>query len=304
MSNWAINFFDYSYWQGDVNPNNIDDEYVLIRITVGATYQDPRFPQNYERAVDAGKKVIVYVVINPLYSAEAHWTNFIAHLDGREIVAVIFDVELSGGLSNTAVNLRVFETVNLFRQNFGEAKTKIIYTAKWFWDAHIGNVSWASEYVLHVAQYPGYPPNEDLPAGAVPTVIPSPWESADGWQWTDKGLFPEITYANIDRNVGNDNFVRALGGVIIHPPPPSIQLVTVYVMSAVKVRAGAGTNYAELDVLYPSPVDYPVYKEITGDNGVDKWVNISIRGQTAWCARIWKNPSTGVVYELMKFVPI
>lgn len=226
---WRIKFIDLSKWQGDVDfvaLRAMGYDYVLLRITSGASYKDERFHEYYSQAKAAGFKIGVYFVINPLFSAAAHWQTFVDHLGGREIdIVPTADVELDSGLSNTLIALRVRETLELFRTNFTAIPGgPIIYTAVWFWDARIGNVSWALNYSLHVAQYPWLTPPAELPADRLPTAIPLPWKNASrnpiAWQWTDKGRLTGVTTASLDFNVGWDSLFRLVYGYLPGEEPP------------------------------------------------------------------------------------
>lgn len=202
---------DVSSYQGRINFARLRDRGVVgvvLRSTVGASLKDTRYHEYYANAVDANLLVSTYIVINPLFTAQAHVANFKAHNGGRKHnFTVSMDVELAGGMKPAAVQKRVKESIDAFDQLFGY-KT-MVYTGKWFWDRYFvvngRSVYWAREHDLWAAQYPfdlGNVP-VDMPESRQP-VLPTGWSTWKFWQWTSRWPHTdEVDSKGLDSDVFN-----------------------------------------------------------------------------------------------------
>lgn len=64
-----------------------------------------------------------------------------------------------------------------------------IYTAAWWWNPNVGNVTWAKLYPLWVANY----------TGAARPLMPWGWTTYTLWQFSETGVWPGVT-SKVDLN--------------------------------------------------------------------------------------------------------
>jgi lysozyme len=119
-------------------------EFVFIKATEGATYQDPEFGANLAEARAAGQLVAAYHYQHHDVSASAQRNNIVATVP-RD-VPVIVDVEDgSGGVTMTR------ELVILLRGN--GYRVPLLYLPRWYWQS-IGRPSLAGLPPLWSSRYP------------------------------------------------------------------------------------------------------------------------------------------------------
>ena len=114
----------------------------------------------------------------------------------------------------------------------------------------------------------------------------------------------------LDQAMYRPEWLDAIAGMPYIPPDPEPEpepgmFYTCYITQDVNYRSTPKVegNKNLLGTLRPLRVDYPVYQEITGMNGIDKWCRIGIRpGKSAWVARIWRSPVSSKIYEFLKFI--
>ena len=188
-----IKGIDVSSWQGDIDWNKVYNdgyEFAVIRSVVyGSRYKpsyiDPLFLQNWQKAKAAGLRVSSYYVHRPDLNAQMQVDNFLQTIHALENdLPWVFDVELDGGMSPSAITAHLWRCLELFEK---EHDKPIIYTGAWFWNPNIlRNPEW-SQYKLWTASY------------TVNPFIPSDWADYYIWQHTNKGQVDGII-GDVDLN--------------------------------------------------------------------------------------------------------
>lgn len=150
----------------------------ISRIGVGFN-GDPFFGRNWRRAGDQGLICGAYYVPKWGYDVMLQVECCAAALDGvgwDHDGEVWLDCEVADGFSQAELRVRI--------QAFVTALEKYIlvrpgiYTARWWWDPHVGNVPWAKYHKLWVANYTGAPK----------PLMPMGWTSWLLWQYSETGL--------------------------------------------------------------------------------------------------------------------
>lgn len=150
---------------------------VISRAGVGFN-GDPMFGRNYKRAQDQGMKVGAYYVPKWNYDCIMQVECCAGLLDGagwNRDAEVWIDCESADGYSGATLRnailsfLKELERVLKFHPG--------IYTANWWWTPLVGNVGWARNYNLWVADY-RVRPAPQLPVG---------WNNWRIWQYTESG---------------------------------------------------------------------------------------------------------------------
>ena len=207
---------DVSRYQGDINFQKVEANEIIgvvIRCTIGNYYTDNLFQINWQKASDTGLKKSIYHVIRPDNTAQSQIARLQNEIKDKQTdFPIVLDVEVDGGQNNATCIKVVKECLDLLYQ--WRKQLPIIYTAKWWWDAHMYTWGvtgkkfpiWTRNYPLWVAQYPWINPPYDVPENVAPSIIPGGWEKADWriWQWTDKSTIPGVV-GNVDKNVYNGN---------------------------------------------------------------------------------------------------
>lgn len=198
-------------------------EGIIARCTIGWSYVDAYYENNYRVAKDNGLWFGAYHVVWPANRApdrEAQW--FMDHIipqgQSQKPKYLLVDSELGTSyhqsghhlVSGSDIIAMTVREAQLIQAGAGDAR---IYTAKWFWNhnklkPYVGQGEQA--FPLHTANYPWSTP--PLNAGLDPTenynvnpIIPAPWTEDNlwAWQWTSK--WPHkgelVESAGLDANV-------------------------------------------------------------------------------------------------------
>lgn len=223
---------------------------VITRLTVAATYVDPSAPEIYDEAVGASLKFGGYLVTNPLYSAQAHVSNYMNQVKNYSTDYFdVVDVELTGGLSKVAITNHFVEVVDRLEQARG-AKVVAAYSGKWFLDPNVDlsrptlqRIPW------WLASYPGGTSfawaDDNVKLMAIPTGINPATISA--WQFSSS--FGPVTLVDgriytCDGNLGLAS--TFLGDVTPPPPPPPTLPGAVKTLYSLYFRSGPGTANASV----------------------------------------------------------
>lgn len=185
-----IEGIDVSKWQGSINFQEVKNsgiEIVYIRSSVGNSYVDPYFKQNYNNAKANNLKVGIYHFVMARNTTEAI-------SEARFFVSVIQGLQPDCRLAmdfETLTDLSVAE-INAISTTFLETvknlsgKEVVIYSdaynANNIFDANLAN-----NYPLWIAEYQVDKPNS------------TNWASWIGWQYTDVGKVSGIS-GNVDRD--------------------------------------------------------------------------------------------------------
>ena len=150
---------------------------VISRIGVGFN-GDPFFGRNYSRARSQGMRVGAYYVPKWNMDCVMQVECCAAALDGVAWLPdsqIWIDCESADGYSGA--NLRASINNFLLRLEKVLAVRPGIYTANWWWTPYVGNVSWAKNYPLWVANYT---------SGSKP-LMPVGWTKYAMWQYSETG---------------------------------------------------------------------------------------------------------------------
>lgn len=180
---FEVNGFDVSKWQGVINWNIFGtkgDFYILragsIDNITGKCYEDYQFHRNAQLGRVYGKPMGAYWYFRPQYSGIIQADYFSKLIEQyRFEIKPSLDGEEYCGLTYNQVASSAWVFMNRLKRNLGDG---MIYTSPGFWNDEF-NTTWAHEYDLWVAQWPGY-------AAQNPT-IPKDWsrhnKRATFWQW-------------------------------------------------------------------------------------------------------------------------
>lgn len=185
---------DVSDYQGNIDFKKVRDdgiEVVYIRSSVGNSFVDVKFRQNYDNAKEAGLKVGFYHFVTARNTEEAReQARFFSHVirGTKPDCRLAIDFEYLRGLSRIEVNniARAFiETTEELTK-----KEMIVYSdaynAEAMFDSYL-----AENYPLWIAEY----------GVRAPEV--ANWKDWTGWQYTDVGRVEGIV-GNVDRDEFKD----------------------------------------------------------------------------------------------------
>ena len=184
-----IQGIDISQWQGYIDFSQVSQsgiEIVYIRAGEGASYTDPFFERNYERARAAGLKVGAYYYVTARDASQARLQAhaFAVLLSGKTFQCrPAMDFEDLYGLDNAQIReiARVFlESLETYT-----GKKPVIYSD--ISNARRLDASFSS-YPLWAAEY-----------GTGSVEDPIYWETWSGWQYTDSGQVSGIN-GSVDRD--------------------------------------------------------------------------------------------------------
>ena len=143
---------DISHWQGNINWQKMKSKnvkYVFMKASEGASFRDPRFTDNWKNAKEAGLYRGAYHFyrngVNPI--TQAHLLMSQLNGDKGELPLVLDCEDTIGTVDKQELLGCLKEIENL------SGRKPIIYTGKWWWNPKVGNVEWAKEYDLWIAQY-------------------------------------------------------------------------------------------------------------------------------------------------------
>lgn len=185
-----VSGLDVSRWQGEINWPRVAAEghrFVFIRASIGATYVDPLFAQNWAGAMGAGLLVSAYHVMRFDQEPEAQIDHFLTVLGGRvPDLPPALDLERTDHANAAEITAHV--GVALQRLESRTGTRPLIYTARWWWHRYIRtSVRWAN-YDLWIASYTAEP------------LLPRDWTRWRFWQHTASGRVAGISGRTVDLN--------------------------------------------------------------------------------------------------------
>ncbi len=262
---------DVSEWQGNINFEQVAAsgiKIVYIRSSLGNSYIDPYFQQNYQKARAAGLKIgfYHYVTARSVSQAKSQAQFFARVVQGKRFQCrLAMDFEDLTGLSAaqaTEIGLAFIQETEK-----ASGKKAVVYSNTYNAGAMFGGA--LTKYPLWAASY-GVP----QPSSAVN------WTSWAGWQYTDKGQIPGIS-GYVDRDI----FTRAMllkSSEPVNPdpeptPPPSPETITYRVKSGdtlwdIARRYNTSVSAIAQENNIPNPrLIYPgqTLRITTGDNAPD-----------------------------------
>ncbi len=262
---------DVSEWQGNINFEQVAAsgiKIVYIRSSLGNSYIDPYFQQNYQKARAAGLKIgfYHYVTARSVSQAKSQAQFFARVVQGKRFQCrLAMDFEDLTGLS--AAQATEIGLAFIRETEKASGKKAVVYSNTYNAGAMFGGAM--TKYPLWAASY-GVP----QPSSAVN------WTSWAGWQYTDKGQIPGIS-GYVDRDI----FTRAMllkSSEPVNPdpeptPPPSPETITYRVKSGdtlwdIARRYNTSVSAIAQENNIPNPrLIYPgqTLRITTGDNAPD-----------------------------------
>ncbi len=221
---------DVSYWDAGIDWPKVratGQRYVFAKATEGVSYKDPTFDDNWLGAKSAGLLRGAYHFFHCNVDAKKQANYFIDYVrtlkDDGELPPVL-DLEVNDGMTKDKIVPAVKTWLDTVEDAFG--KKPIIYSGQYFLQDYLsiaggGPPSWAKDYPLWLAQYPG----AQYQDGMQP-ALPRGWFSWTFWQYSDKGVVNGIN-AKVDMNVYNGTLadLYKLGGA--QPPDTKPKTYTV-----------------------------------------------------------------------------
>jgi lysozyme len=196
---------DVSYWDAGIDWPKVratGQRFVFVKATEGTTFVDSTFDDNWVGAKKAGLLRGAYCFFRPNLDAVNQADLFIktvkAMKDNGELPHVL-DLEAHDNQSKSKIISQAKIWLDAVEAAFG--RKPIIYSGQYFLQDHFsetggGPPSWAKDYSLWLAQYPGqYMPGQQ-------PFLPRGWFKWTFWQYTDKGVVNGINAA-VDMNVFN-----------------------------------------------------------------------------------------------------
>jgi lysozyme len=209
---------DVSRWQGPIDWQAVKAagiSFASIRATIGDSYTDDRFTQNWQGAGAAGIFRAAYHVLRPDQNPEAQIDRFAEVVGEPGDLPHVLDVELTGEQPDRVIRERTLACLHELEARFG--RKPLVYTADWFWTPHIGAQPWVADYDLWVAHY--YWPTVPEPK------VPASWSSWRFWQHSNRGQVAGVP-ARVDLDFFDgtmEELIAYAGGDPSPPPPPDLE---------------------------------------------------------------------------------
>jgi len=197
---------DVSVYQGAINWSAVagaGEAFAVARVADG-TFLDTDFQQDWQGIASAGLIRGAYQFFEPDENVDAQAALFLSTVGtfGPGDLPPVLDVEITGGLSSSALDAEIGEWVTDVRTATG--LNPIVYTAAGFWDGSVAGSSFSSG--LWVANWNVSAPN-------VPTPYWSGWQI---WQYADNG-----SVAGVQGQVDLDEFNGSLPSLEAYASQPA-----------------------------------------------------------------------------------
>lgn len=215
---------DVSEWQGSINFQQVREagiDCVYIKATEGFDYYDPYYRTNYENAKANGINLGFYHYLTAKTTEEAYEQAnfFVSAISGMEVqMKFALDYEEFYDLNKNTISDIALTFMNRVSELTGEEC--VMYAS-----AYYANNSFnedVNKYALWVAEW-----------GVSTPTLTGPWNSYDGWQYTDKGLVSGIsTY--VDRSLFETDIFLDETKVVpdhSHTPINNNDIITITVQS-------------------------------------------------------------------------
>lgn len=206
---------DVSRWQGAMDWQKAREagaRFAFIRATDGTGYVDPFLEPNVSAAQTAGILTGCFHLFRPGSSPVDQAVHFSEHLPGGLMLPPVLDLEI-----HIYYEADVAHAVWTWLREVERCVSRrpLIYTNLYWWNRYVGNVDWAKNYDLWMAQ----------PTSAPEPTLPAPWTSWRFWQYASRSDGPEYGASSpyIDHNwfAGDLNALRAYCGL---PPEGMVSL--------------------------------------------------------------------------------
>jgi len=187
-------------------------KFAWIKCTEATGFTDPKFVAHYAAAsaFKRGPYHFFRNAANPEDQA-AYFRATVGDRMGELPPMVDFEDTAAAKLGETPA--RALRCLKEVERLFG--RKPVIYSAAWWWNPWIGNVAWANDYPLWVANY----------TTAASPVRPIGWDHWDVWQYTSSPL---------DQNRMSDLIWTAL---FPPGPPPDTVTITIQNTTAFDLKA-------------------------------------------------------------------
>lgn len=208
-----------------------------------------------------------------IYARQAKNTQLPPVADIELYTAYSDDVAFYTSSSQAKIRSVIKEYLVMMADMFG--REPIIYTSANFWNTYVGNVDWAKNYLLWVANF----------HAAMP-LLPVGWTEWKIWQYSDDGIVPGVR-GEVDLNVFNGTLeeLMLLGNVdptIPPPPPPPAPRQTITILvDNLRIRVAPSITATAVGNL---PKGIKVDFVDTYKAGNDIWYQI---GYKQWCAGMY-----------------
>lgn len=215
---------DVSEWQGSINFQQVREagiDCVYIKATEGFDYYDPYYRTNYENARANGINLGFYHFLTAKTTQEAYEQAnfFVSAISGMEVqMKFALDYEQFYDLNKNTISDIALTFMNRVSELTNEEC--VMYAS-----AYYANNSFnedVNKYALWVAEW-----------GVSTPTLTGPWNSYDGWQYTDKGLVSGIsTY--VDRSLFETDIFLDETKVVpdhSHTPINNNDIITITVQS-------------------------------------------------------------------------
>ena len=208
---------DVSQWQGNIDFEQVAAagiRVVYIRSSMGSSYIDPYFEQNYQRAKAAGLQIGFYHYVTARSVTQARYQAqfFVNTVQGKEFdCRLAMDFEDLVGLSSGEANQIGLAFIQSVEEISG--KGAVVYS-----DVSNATSVFGGElihYPLWVAEY-----------GVPVSNVSVNWSSWAGWQYSDRGQIPGISGV-VDRDYFNDAIFLENSGQVRPVPAPAPSSETV-----------------------------------------------------------------------------
>lgn len=235
-----MNGIDIASYQAGINLGAVPCDFVIIKATQGTRYKNPDFDRAYQNAIQ-NKKCIGFYHYASQGGAEAEAQHFLDVVGKREGILVL-DWEKGDNVNwgNLTYARKFLECVEK-----KSGRTPFIYMSKSVCREY--NWSVMSKYPLWVAQYANYKPTGYQANPWTDNGGYGAWKSPKIFQYSSKGQLQGWS-GNLDLNIcymSKAEWNEYATGRKTTQFAPYAGVVTA---SALRVRTGAGTSYAQKQV--------------------------------------------------------
>ncbi len=241
---------DVSHWQGDIDWQRVandDVAYVLIKLTEGVGYVDPRAHEYARGAREAGLEVGFYHFATPKADdALEEAAAFLEALDDAPDYTVIPALDLEkndDNLSRSEITQWALDWLEAVKVSIG-VKPMWYSSPNWLTNKLDPNMGLQS-YPLWVAHYG---PGGDAPWGPGITEprVPDEWQPWSLWQYTSNGSVDGVSSSRVDLDEAVD-----LDDLLVEPAGPSYVLSVFGDLLVLQAKTWAADGVVELTVLRP-----------------------------------------------------
>ncbi len=189
---------DVSHWQGSINWGRMAGaaiKFAFIKATQADNITDARFAANWRSAAQVGilrGAYHFYMPNTPPASQAQFFFNALQSTGALGELPPVLDVEHHPNSDRKPLlQGPILDTLNEIERLFG--RRPIIYTARGVWN-QIGEVPWAEQYPLWIAQYPYTAWSNGVISYTMNNqpVLPKSWKKWLFWQFSEKA--PGVNY--------------------------------------------------------------------------------------------------------------